>query len=89
MTKWPAPIINLFLGTKTSEQVLDAANDPDPRKRKGQICEAHFYAAEVALQRGSREEASRLFDLAVADCPKIFIEKQAADFELSSLRASR
>lgn len=89
MTKWPAPIINLFLGTKTPEQVLDAANDPDPRKRKGQLCEAHFYAAELTLQRGSREEALRLFDLAVADCPKTFIEKQAADFELSSLRASR
>ncbi|HEV2159693.1 tetratricopeptide repeat protein [Bradyrhizobium sp.] len=89
MTKWPAPIINLFLGTTTPEQVLDAANDPDPRRRKGQVCEAHFYAGELTLQRGSREEASRLFDLAVADCPKTFVEKQAADFELSSLRASR
>ncbi|WXU24553.1 tetratricopeptide repeat protein [Bradyrhizobium sp. A5] len=89
MTKWPAPIINLFLGTKTPEQVLDAANDPDPNKRKGQVCEAHFYAAELALQRSSREEASRLFDLAAAECPKTFVEKQAADFEINSLRASR
>jgi lipoprotein NlpI len=88
-TKWPAPIVNLFLGTMTPEQVLSAADDADPIKKKAQLCEANFYTAERALQRGSKDEALKLFDQAAADCPRTFIEKQAADVELSSLRASR
>ncbi|WP_240537995.1 tetratricopeptide repeat protein [Bradyrhizobium japonicum] len=88
-TKWPAPIINLFLGTMTPEQVRSAADDADPVKKKGQVCEANFYVAERALQSGAKEEALKLFDLAAADCPKTFIEKQAADVELGLLRASR
>jgi lipoprotein NlpI len=88
-TKWPAPIVNLFLGTMTPEQVLGAANDADPMKKKAQLCEANFYIGERALQSGSRDEALKLFEQASADCPKTFIEKQAADVELSALRASR
>jgi lipoprotein NlpI len=88
-TKWPAPIVNLFLGTMTPEQVLSAADDADPVKRKGQVCEANFYIAERALQSGSRDEALKLFEQAAADCPKTFIEKPAADVELGALRASR
>ncbi|RXH15449.1 tetratricopeptide repeat protein [Bradyrhizobium guangzhouense] len=88
MTKWPAPIVNLFLGTMTPEQVLSAADDPNPAKKKAQVCEANFYIAERALQSGSKEEALKLFDQAAADCPNTFIEKQAADAEVSSLRAS-
>jgi len=88
-TKWPAPIVNLFLGTMTPEQVLSAAEDADPVKRKGQVCEANFYIAERALQGGSKEEALKLFEQAAADCPRTFIEKPAADFELRALRASR
>lgn len=88
-TKWPAPIVNLFLGKMTPEQVLSAADDADPMKRKWQFCEANFYIAERALKGGSKEEALRLLDQAAADCPKTFIEKQAADVELLSLRASR
>jgi lipoprotein NlpI len=89
MTKWPAPIVNLFLGTMTPEQVLSAADDPNPAKKKAQVCEANFYIAERALQSGSKEEALKLFDQAAADCPNTFIEKQAADVELGLLRASR
>jgi lipoprotein NlpI len=87
--KWPAPVVNLFLGTVTPEQVRSAADDADPAKKKGQVCEANFYIAERALQSGSKEEALKLFEQAAADCPKTFIEQQAADVELSSLRASR
>ena len=88
MTKWPAPIVNLFLGTMTPEQVLSAADDPNPAKKTAQVCEANFYIGERALQSGSKEQALRLFDQAAADCPKTFIEKQAADVEVSSLRTS-
>lgn len=87
--KWLAPIVNLFLGTMAPEQVLGAADDTNPAKKKAQVCEANFYVAERALQSGLKEEALRLFEQAAGDCPKTFIEKQAADVEISFLRAGR
>ncbi|WP_050629157.1 tetratricopeptide repeat protein [Bradyrhizobium viridifuturi] len=88
MTKWPAPIVNLFLGTLTSQQVLDAADDSNPEKKRSKVCEANFYVAELALQRGARDDARRSLELAAADCPKPFVEGWAAAIELKTLRAS-
>jgi lipoprotein NlpI len=85
MTKWPAPIVHLFLGEATPEEVLAAADDPDPTTKKGQVCEANFFTGELALQRGSKEDAMRLFGLAVVDCPKNFNEWSAANAELKAL----
>jgi tetratricopeptide (TPR) repeat protein len=66
MTKWPAPVIRLFLGETTPAAVLAAAADPDPATRKGQLCEANFYGGEFALQQGAKSEATRRFRLAAA-----------------------
>lgn len=89
MTKWPAPVIRLFLGQETPAAVLAAADDPDSETRKGQICEANFYSGEWALQRGSKDEAVRLFRLAAADCPQEdFVEGPAANAELNALGQS-
>jgi lipoprotein NlpI len=85
MTKWPAPVVRMFLGETTPETALAAAEDADAKKQKDQVCEANFYAGELALQRSSKEDAARLFGLAVADCPKLFIEWSAAKAELKAL----
>lgn len=85
MTKWPAPVIRLMLGTMTADELQRAADDPEPVKKKGQVCEANFFTAELALKRGVKEEARRLFGLAVADCPPTFVETQAATAELKAL----
>ena len=85
MTKWPAPVVQLLLGTMTPVKALSAADDPDPVKKKGQVCEANFFTAELALQRGVKEDARRLFGLALADCPPTFMESQAAVAELKAL----
>jgi lipoprotein NlpI len=85
MAKWPAPIIRLVLGEMTAEAVLSAADDPDAKRKKSQVCEANFYTGELALQRGATEEAARLFQLAAADCPKSFFEWGAAKAELRGL----
>jgi len=84
MTKWPAPVVRMFLGEMAPEGVLAAADDADPRVQKGQVCEANFFTGELALQR-STEEATRLFGLVVAGCPKNFIEWSAAKAELKAL----
>jgi lipoprotein NlpI len=89
MTKWPAPVIRLFLGQITPAAVLAAADDPDAETRKGQVCEANFYSGELALQHGSKDEAERLFRLAATDCPgDEFVERPAANAEVKALARS-
>jgi lipoprotein NlpI len=87
MTKWPAPVIHLFLGRLTPEAVLAAADDPDPATKKGRICEANVYAGELDLQQGKKDAAIALFRAAAADCPKGFLEYDAAVAELKALGA--
>jgi tetratricopeptide (TPR) repeat protein len=88
MTKWPAPVVRLFQGETTSDAVFAAADDADAWTKKGQVCEANFYLGELALQRGDKEEAARLFRLATDDCPKTFIERSAASLELKAMAAN-
>jgi len=85
LSKWPAPIIHLFLGEMSPEAVLAAAGDANGEKKREQICEANFYLGELALLRGAREEARPLLLLATAECPKGFVERQAADAELRAI----
>jgi lipoprotein NlpI len=89
MTKWPAPVIRMFLGQTTPEVVLAAADDPDATTKRGQVCEANFYSGELALQQGAKEEAKRLFRLAAAGCPHEFAESPSASAELEALDVSR
>jgi lipoprotein NlpI len=89
MTKWPAPVIRLFLGQTTPVAVLAAAEDADANTKRGQVCEANFYLGELALQQGAKEEATRLFRLAAADCPRAFVEGPSASSELEALAAGQ
>src|SRR5262249_13800188 len=44
MTKWPAPIVRLFLGQSTPESVLAAADNRYAMTKKVRICVANFYS---------------------------------------------
>jgi lipoprotein NlpI len=70
MTSWPAPVVRLYLGQMTPGAVLAAADDADAGVKRRRVCEANFFLGELALQQGTKEEASRLFQLAATDCPK-------------------
>jgi tetratricopeptide (TPR) repeat protein/membrane protease YdiL (CAAX protease family) len=85
MVKWPAPVIRLYLGEISAADVLAAADDPNSTTKKGQVCEANFYSGELELQSGNKDEATRRFKLAAADCPKTFDEFSAAIAELKAL----
>jgi lipoprotein NlpI len=87
MTKWPAPVIGLYLGQITPEAVLAAADDPDVSTKKSQVCEANFFTGELALQRGSKDEAVHLFRLAAAECGKNTHVLAHANAELKALGA--
>jgi lipoprotein NlpI len=69
----------------TPDAVLAAAESPNTQMQQNQICEANFYSGELALQRGTKDEATRLFKLAVDGCPKMSIEYQSATAELKAL----
>lgn len=88
MTKWPAPVIRLYLGQLTPEAVLAAADDPDATKKKEQVCDANFFSGELALQRGAKDEATRLFRLAATGCPKNRDAYDSTNAELKALGAS-
>jgi lipoprotein NlpI len=77
----------LFLNQITPAAVLAAAEDPDPTKKKGQVCEANFYSGELSLTKGAKDEATRLFRMAANDCPHGFNEWDAAIAELKALGA--
>jgi lipoprotein NlpI len=87
MTKWPAPVIRLYLGQMTPEAVLAAAADLDDSKQKSQVCEANFFSGELALEQGEKDEATRLFRIADGDCPKDSFQLIAATDELKALGA--
>ncbi len=88
MTKWPAPIVRLYPRVQlTPEAVLTAADTSDVKTKRGQVCEVNFYSGAVALQRGERKEAARLYGLAVSSCPEDFIERREANAELKALSA--
>jgi tetratricopeptide (TPR) repeat protein len=85
MTKWPAPVFRLYLGQLTPEAVLAAADDPESSTKNDRVCEVNFYSGELALQRGAKDEATRLFRSAASGCPKRFIEYEGAVAELKAL----
>ncbi len=85
MTAWPAPVVRMFLGELTPAQVLAAADDKDPKTKQGQVCDANFYNGELALMKGAKDDALRLFRLAANDCLHTFTEWSAANAELKAL----
>ena len=87
MSKWPGPVIKLFLGELTGEAALAAADHADAKTKREQVCEVNFYAGEIAFLGGAKPEATRLFKLAAQECPSTWIEREAAHAELAVLAA--
>jgi lipoprotein NlpI len=87
MNKWPAPLIRLFLGEISSDDVFTAADDLDAGIKRGRVCEANFFLGELALIEDRRGDAVARFQAAAADCPKSFTEWAAASAELKALGA--
>jgi lipoprotein NlpI len=76
---WPGPVIELLLGSRTTEAALAAASTP------AQQCEAQFYIGEWKLLRGDKDGAAAGWQAAVESCPRSFIERKGAGAELKRL----
>ena len=85
MTKWPAPIVRLYLGQMTPAAVLAALDDAGSQTKIRQTCEVNFYAGELAKLKGATEEGLRQIRLAADQCPLTFLEWHAATAELKAL----
>jgi lipoprotein NlpI len=77
--EWPYPVVQLFLGRKTPEQVLAAATQPNERR------EAQFYIGAWQALRGERAAAGAPLRAAIDSCPKWFAEYHGAQVELKRL----
>ncbi len=86
--KWPAQVINLYLGNLNPEALASAAASPDPKTQAKQQCEASFYLGEWFLINHDTDRAKIQLRNAQADCPKDldFLEYKAADNELKRLQ---
>jgi lipoprotein NlpI len=78
-----------FTTRRFAVRFADRAHNPDADTKTGQVCEASFYGGELALQRGRKDEARHLLDLAADDCPKTFIEYVSAKAELKAFGANQ
>jgi lipoprotein NlpI len=85
MKAWPAPVVRLYAGEINPDAVLAGADSPSDTVKAAQLCEANFYSGEYALIGGSREDAAKLFQAAVKDCPRGFLEGIAAAAELKGM----
>ena len=77
--EWPYPVVQLFLGRKTPDQVLAAAGTPN------ELCEAQFYIGAWHALRGERAAAGAPLRAALDSCPKWFAEYHGAQAELKRL----
>jgi tetratricopeptide (TPR) repeat protein len=87
LSKWPGPVLKLYLGQMTAEDVMKAA-DSDIEMQKWRVCEANYFIGEDALLHDHRDTALARLEAARDSCPKYDTEYIAALVELNRLNAS-
>jgi len=84
---WPGAALQLYTGYEKPDEVLKAAMRGDQKAAEYQVCEADYYIGEYLLAAGADPaEARTRFSSALARCPRGFIERRAAAFELEQLK---
>ncbi len=76
---WPHPLAQFFLGEKTFAEVEALARNND------QLCEFNFYAGDLSVARGDRNQGMEALRRAAKLCPLPFIEASSARWELLRL----
>ena len=85
-SKWPWPIVALFLGLMNPDGVQTAASAAEqPRARAAQSCEANFFIGVFQIEKGAPAGARPLLQSAADHCPYSFVQHSAARLELKRL----
>ena len=85
MMSWPAPLILLYEGQMDPHGVVVAAQNLDNRISKSRMCDVGFYAGELMLAEGNKDQAIELFSHALDLCFNSVDEKTASALELKAL----
>jgi tetratricopeptide (TPR) repeat protein len=88
LTKWPGPILSLWLGKSTEEQVRSAITQGDTGQVAQRRCAADFYVGEWHVQRHEQALARSSLHSAASDCPLSMIEMKAAEIDAGRIGAS-
>ena len=89
-TRWPGPLLGLYLGMKSAEAVMAAAmSADDPKTLRERTCELDLYVGIYRTEGDTRSEARGLLEAAVHDCASQPIERAAAKAELATLEPTR
>jgi len=84
--EWPAPVLQHLLGRLDGEALIAATATVDENKRKSQECEARFYIAARLITAGQNSAARPLLEKARDECPRNYVEYDAALAELKRLQ---
>jgi len=87
MTRWPAPIVRWYLGQATESDVL-AASNADKKTEAEQRCTAYFFGGALMRSQNAKDDAARLFRLAVENCATEMVLRVDAISELKALGAT-
>lgn len=85
MSGWPAPLLLLYAGQMSPSEVIGAAQTVDSKISKSRMCEVGFYAGELALSEGNKQDAISLLNHAAELCFNSVDERTAAMLELKAL----
>ena len=85
LTRWPGPVVALFLGDASPSEVLKAMRHDDERRQRERECEAFFYLGEYHLLRGDVELAARFLRKSEMAGITNFMEYAGAKAELKKL----
>lgn len=85
LSKWPGPVISLYLGRSTIQEVQHAARRGNAQSRCEQCCEADFYIGEHELIKKNIAAARSWLQHSVETCPAGHVARIAADAELKRL----
>jgi lipoprotein NlpI len=87
LSKWPGPLLKLYLGHMAADEVIAVAANADANTRKRQECEANYFTGEDALLHNQPATALARFKAARDGCPKGNIGHAEALAELRRLDA--
>ncbi|MGD0143947.1 MAG: tetratricopeptide repeat protein [Rhizomicrobium sp.] len=85
LTKWPGPLVNVFLGKITPDQAFQAAAIGTASVAHNHKCDADFYVGEWRLQHQNSAAAKPLLADAAAGCRNDSWEWRGANTELKRL----
>ncbi len=86
---WPGPVMRLFLGELSVDEMVDVEFDADPKQARQQQCEMLFYLGQYHLLAGDKGAAAEAFQRAVETGIPGYTEFRAAERELRHLGRHR